>query len=78
MWNPCRDEWLPSYRVIHLDCVVIEQKPALSIVPISEGFLGAFHTPKGGDREPSREKKMSKRNARGVRTKVMIGRLWRT
>ena len=28
--------------------------------------------------EPSREKKMSKRNARGVRTKVIIGRLWRT
>ena len=52
MWNPCRDEWLPSYRVIHLDCVVFEQKPAPTIVPISEGFLGAFHAPKGGNRGP--------------------------
>ena len=47
MWNPCRDEWLPSYGVIHLDYVVIEQKPAPTIVAISEGVLAAFHSPKG-------------------------------
>ena len=52
MWNPCRDEWLPSYRVIHLDYVVIEQKPAPTIVAISKGVLAAFHAPTGGNREP--------------------------
>jgi hypothetical protein len=55
VWNPSRDEWLPSYRVIHLDCVVIEQKPAPTIIPISEGVLAAFHAPKGGNREPGED-----------------------
>ena len=53
MWNPCRDEWLPSYRVIHLDYVVIEQKPAPTIVAISEGVLAAFHAQKEAIANPA-------------------------
>ena len=41
--------WLPSHRVIKLDCVVVEQKPARSIVPSPERFLGTFRTPKGSN-----------------------------
>jgi hypothetical protein len=55
VWNPSRDEWLPSYWVIHLDCVVIEQEPAPTIIPISEGVLAAFHAPKRGNRDPAQD-----------------------
>jgi hypothetical protein len=65
--NPCRDEWLPSYRAIHLDCVVIEQKPAPTIVAISEGFLAAFHASKGGNRAPGRDEQSDCRSIEGSR-----------
>ena len=67
MWNPCRDEWLPSYGVIHLDYVVIEQKPAPTIVAISEGVLAAFHSPKGGNREPGADEQSDWRSIEGSR-----------
>jgi hypothetical protein len=73
MWNPCRDEWLPSYRVIHLDYVVIEQKPAPTIVAISEGFLAAFCAPKGGNREPCGDEQSDWRSiewSRGHRAQI--------
>ena len=54
---PSRVESLPGsvapvLWVIHLDCVVSEQKPAPTIVAISKGFLAAFHAQTGGNREP--------------------------
>ena len=67
MWNPSRDEGLPSYRVIHLDCVVSEQKPAPTIVAISEGVLAAFHAPKGGNREPGEDEQSDWRSIEGSR-----------
>jgi hypothetical protein len=73
VWSPCRDEWLPSYGVIHLDCVVSEQQPAPTIVAISEGFLAAFHAPKGGNREPGGDEQSDWRSierSRGHRAQI--------
>jgi hypothetical protein len=38
--------WLPPHRLIKLDCIVVEQIPARTVVPGPERFLGALLAPK--------------------------------
>jgi hypothetical protein len=44
----------PSHRVVKFDCVVVEQKPARTIVPRPKRFPGSFSCPKRCNRGPEK------------------------
>jgi len=45
-------QWLPSQRVIKLDCIVVKEIPPCTIAASPERFLTTFLTPKGRNYGP--------------------------